>query len=395
MHIALCTPITINLFDRLVEHSSPLIKGYAYPLAFFLASMLFDRNHRVTVITQTFEIQQKQEWWSLDRRLHVIAIPRRRIQFSCLDAYHREVRMMRQELIACQPDVVHAQWTYEFADAGLSSGLPCLVTANDAPWIIARQFHSLYRLYRAIYESIWIAPRISYMTSVSTHIDSVFRKEPFFKPQKTWVVPNGIDAQFVVKCPKQRVVNPLSPVFFDVSAWNGLKNPIPLLYAFQHVRSVLPAARLCLVGLSIGRKTVLERHAVRNNLLEGVELIEPLSYLNLLRFLEEQVDVVVHTSREESFSMIVLESMAKGIPVIGGKRSGAIPYVLGDGNAGVLVDIQSPRELADAMLRLVQDNVFYQHITTQALAYVRKCFLMDNIVADYERIYEEIYTGVL
>ena len=384
MHIALCSPVAVDLLDKHLEHSQPLIKGYSFPLASYLVIKLLERNHRVTVVSISYEIQKKKEWRSLDQRLRVIVLPRRHLYFVCLDAYRREVNAMCHELRMCRPDIVHAQWTYEFADAGLSSGLPCLVTANDAPWIIARQFHSLYRLYRAIYESIWIAPRLSYMTSVSTHIDSVFRKEPFFKPQKTWIVPNGIDAQFVVKCPKQRVVNPLSPVFF------GLKNPIPLLRAFQYVRSVLPTARLYLSTLSLGGRFSLDRYVVRNKRFEGVEWVEPLPNHDLLRFLEEQVDVVVHTSREESFSMMVLESMAKGIPVIGGRNSGAVPYVLGDGSAGVLVDIQSSREIADAMLRLVQDTAFYQQIATQALARARECFLLDNMVSEYERVYSEI-----
>jgi glycosyltransferase involved in cell wall biosynthesis len=298
--------------------------------------------------------------------------------------------MMRRELIACQPDIVHAQWTYEFADAGLSSGFPCLVTARDAPWIVAWQFRAFYRLYRAIYESLWIAPRIAYMTSVSTHIDSVFQKELLLKPLKKWVVPNGIDEQFVVKEPKQCVANSQEPIFFDVSSWNGLKNPIPLLQAFRRIRTVLPMARLCVIGLPTGGRTAQERYAIRNNLLDGVELLDHMSNLALLRFLEERVDVVVHTTKEESFSMVALEGMAKGIPVIGGKRSGAVPFVLGEGNAGVLVDIQSPQEIADAMLRLVNDTAFYRKIAMRALVRVRECFLLDKVVAGYERIYREI-----
>jgi len=390
MHIALCTPVSIDLFDNLVEHHAPLIKGYTYPFAFFLASRLLERQHIVTVVTTAFDAQQKMEWWSSDKRLHVIAVPRRRPRFTCLDAYRREVRAMRHELRRCRPDIVHAQWTYEFADAGLSSGFPCLVTARDAPWIVARQFRAIYRLYRAIYESLWVTPRISYMTSVSAHIDSVFQKEPFLRPAKTWVVPNGIDEQFVAKKPKPCVANPLAPVFFDLSTWNDLKNPIPLLQAFQRVRSVLPMARLCVIGLLTGGRTPQERYAIRNNLLEGVELLGSMSNLELLHFLEDQVDIVVHTTKEESFSMISLESMAKGIPVIGGKKSGAVPFVLGGGKAGILVNIQSPLEIAEAMLRLVNDTTLYEQTATQALARVRECFLLDKVVTDYEQIYYEM-----
>jgi glycosyltransferase involved in cell wall biosynthesis len=64
---------------------------------------------------------------------------------------------------------------------------------------------------------------------------------------------------------------------------------------------------------------------------------------------------MVHPSREESFGMSVLESMAMGTPVIGGERAGNVPYLLSDG-AGILCDVESVDSLA-AAIDLMTANV--------------------------------------
>ena len=51
----------------------------------------------------------------------------------------------------------------------------------------------------------------------------------------------------------------------------------------------------------------------------------------------------------------MLEAIAQGLPVVGGRRSGAVPWVLGDGKAGVLTDVRSAPSLAAAISGLLDD----------------------------------------
>jgi len=63
----------------------------------------------------------------------------------------------------------------------------------------------------------------------------------------------------------------------------------------------------------------------------------------------DEASALVHPSLEESFGNTLLEGMSRRLPVIGGEKSGAVPYVLGHGQYGILCDVEKPTELAKAM----------------------------------------------
>ena len=66
-------------------------------------------------------------------------------------------------------------------------------------------------------------------------------------------------------------------------------------------------------------------------------------------------DIFVHSTLEESFCMTVLEAMAQGLPAVVLPDSGAVPWVVGDGAAGMIANSQTPESLSQAMLALAKD----------------------------------------
>jgi glycosyltransferase involved in cell wall biosynthesis len=67
--------------------------------------------------------------------------------------------------------------------------------------------------------------------------------------------------------------------------------------------------------------------------------------------------LLVQPSFDEGFGLPVLEAMTVGVPVVAANR-GALPEVLGD--AGVIVNIERPDDLASGMARLLNDSGFAQ-----------------------------------
>ncbi len=71
------------------------------------------------------------------------------------------------------------------------------------------------------------------------------------------------------------------------------------------------------------------------------------------RALYEGARLLVLPSFDEGFGLPIVEAMTVGVPVVASNR-GALPEVVGE--AGLLVDPEDPRAIADAMARLLADE---------------------------------------
>jgi glycosyltransferase involved in cell wall biosynthesis len=108
--------------------------------------------------------------------------------------------------------------------------------------------------------------------------------------------------------------------------------------------------------------------------------------MKCLTALAEGVDVLVHPSREESQCMVVIEAMAMGLPVIAGKCSGAIPWVLAGGKAGMLVDVTSAKAIARAMQAMIEDTVLRDRLAVAGRKLALEQYHIDTTINRYEAI---------
>ena len=83
--------------------------------------------------------------------------------------------------------------------------------------------------------------------------------------------------------------------------------------------------------------------------------------------------------------------MALGIPVIGGIKSGGVPFTLDYGKAGLLVDIRSPECVADAMIRLVKEPGLCSNLAMAARKYAQRNFHINRTINSYL----ELYCGII
>jgi glycosyltransferase involved in cell wall biosynthesis len=73
---------------------------------------------------------------------------------------------------------------------------------------------------------------------------------------------------------------------------------------------------------------------------------------------------------------VVLEAMARGVPVVATSVSG-IPEAIADGESGLLVEPDNPTRLADALQRLLEDPAARVRLGQAALERVRRDFTID------------------
>ena len=91
--------------------------------------------------------------------------------------------------------------------------------------------------------------------------------------------------------------------------------------------------------------------------------------------------------------MSSIEAMSMGIPVIGGEKSGGLPWVLDYGKAGLLADITKPNEMAEKMNALLENKPLYLNLREQGLERVRQLFSQEAVAKAYERIYQIVLTS--
>ena len=91
----------------------------------------------------------------------------------------------------------------------------------------------------------------------------------------------------------------------------------------------------------------------------------------------------------EAFGLVLAESMACGVPVVG-SRAGAIPEVVEDGVTGLLVTPRDPVTLADGIEKLVRNRSLYTEMSRAAVARVQDKFTMDRTVLETLRVYESL-----
>jgi glycogen synthase len=100
----------------------------------------------------------------------------------------------------------------------------------------------------------------------------------------------------------------------------------------------------------------------------------------------EDYHAFLFTSRwEEPFGVTILESMARGVPVIATNR-GAAPEIICDGENGILVPANDPVALADAIHRLIQNPLLCEKMRYNALKTVHEKYTFEKIfnrIEDY------------
>jgi len=103
----------------------------------------------------------------------------------------------------------------------------------------------------------------------------------------------------------------------------------------------------------------------------------------------EQFDIFVHPSRWEGFGLVFLEAMAASLPVIATNVS-SIPEIVVDGETGLLVDVDDVGELADAIIRLIENPQLAEKMGRMGRKRVQEKFGINEMVEQTCAIYEQV-----
>ncbi len=148
-------------------------------------------------------------------------------------------------------------------------------------------------------------------------------------------------------------------------------------------------AKLLLVGE--GPERLFVQQLVRELKVSGQVVF--LGQQDYLEQLMACADLLLLPSETESFGLVALEAHACGVPVLA-SRTGGIPEVVQDGETGFLVPVGEIGEMAERAEKLLTDEELYRRFSGNARRVAEERFRQEQILPQYEALYEEVLSRV-
>lgn len=158
-----------------------------------------------------------------------------------------------------------------------------------------------------------------------------------------------------------------------------------LLQAWSRVEKVCPDWQLAVYGM--GERTPYQQLAEELRLdkarchLEGSTPDIRKEYSNSSLF--------VFSSRFEGFGMVLVEAMACGLPVISFACPCGPRDIVCDGEDGLLVENGNVEKLADAMIRLMQNEALRKSMSTHAQCNAQR-FRMETLASRWQQLFNSL-----
>lgn len=166
------------------------------------------------------------------------------------------------------------------------------------------------------------------------------------------------------------------------------KNFPMLIRAFARVREHLPHALLLIVGNGSEREHLL-RMITTLGLAEQIKLIpwarDTVSYY-------KGSDVYVQSSNYEGWGLAVVEACASGIPVVM-TDVGCAGEVVENEVSGLVVPVGDERALADAIIRICDDQPFASRLATCARSATEKLATQEEALVLYQTSYARAWNA--
>ncbi|MFC1672305.1 glycosyltransferase [Planctomycetota bacterium] len=208
------------------------------------------------------------------------------------------------------------------------------------------------------------------------------------------VIPNGVDVETIQGIPpgsRDEIRPGMSgdvPLIGAVGRYSREKGADIFIEAMRVLKEKGIDVHAVLIGEGDFRPT-LEALIRSYGLEEKVVLMGTLPHERVMA-LTKALDVAVLPSREENCSNALLEYMACGTGVVS-TRAGGNAEIIDHEKSGLLVPVEDPDAMADAIIRQLDDVDARKRMAMEALQRVKQSFSYDSTVSSYRSLYDELY----
>jgi len=201
--------------------------------------------------------------------------------------------------------------------------------------------------------------------------------------RKVEVIYNGVDVERFR--PIEVEVEGARPIVV-MSRIEKLKDILNMIEAMEYVSREAPEVKCEIYGPIVDEKyfKACLRRAYELKVLDKILFMGSTDKPEIAY---NRAEAVVQPSLSEGFPFTVIEAMSCGKPVVA-TNVGGVKEAIAD--AGIVVPPRSPRDLADAILRLHGDEDLRKRLGERARERVLKLFSRRRFIEEYRRLYLEV-----
>jgi len=249
-------------------------------------------------------------------------------------------------------DLIHSH-TVSGAFVGTLLGIPTMFTLHGMMWREKNYIQGLYS--RFTYEVNikrfnYFSRRLKKLIAISPYVVSEVDQYLKTRIPDTEVIENPVSDAFFEQEKHEKEGLILYPAYFS-----PLKNQYNLIEALYRLKKDKVRFHCLLPGTIMDQAyyETIKNLIQTRGLKDDITIPGPVPFGQMLRLYSE-ASVMVISSYQETAPLVISEAMASGTPVIASRISG-IPYMVSEGNSGLLINPADPEEIA-ATLRTVLDD---------------------------------------
>ena len=230
-----------------------------------------------------------------------------------------------------------------------------------------------------------------YVVTVSDSLGKLLRNGRTFRPEQVRTIHNGVDvgrfrAARTDTLREQLAVPEHALLVGAVGNFRESKDYTNLIRAIAHARQD-GAPIVCAIVGQFDRRYYPEALALQREL--GLEhAIHFLGFSKDIPGFLAGVDAYALSSSAEGFSIVVVEAMVAGLPVVA-TRSGGPEEIVSDGVDGLLVPPRDPAALGDALATLARDEALRERLAGAATDSAARRFTRQAMLDAYHALYRK------
>ncbi|TAL48583.1 glycosyltransferase [archaeon] len=316
------------------------------------------------------------------------------VKFTVLEAPFSSPKLFLETLSKTKSDIIHINIPNPFSEIMLL--LHILLHGNRqkivATYHADAPHYTLTSYFADALRMVWLMPLLmlsdKIISTSQRYAESSFALRPFMN--KVMVIPLGVDTK---KVPIRKTVAMKSrnrKIIF-IGRLYRYKGLDVLLDAFNEVAGKIDDVELFIVGTG-PMKDMLVDMSKRLGIEDSVTFTDRLGEAEKNQLLKESdIFILPSVNRGEAFGVSQLDAMYFSKPVISTDINGSgVSFVNKDGKTGLVVEPNNPRQLADAMIKLLKDDSLRMKMGVNGKKRVLRYFTRDIMVKKTLDVYKSL-----